>query len=371
MKKLNLSIVSFLLILVFSAISCKKETVTDPNQSIVDAMKAATDSVVKNTKVPGVVALVVDHKRGIDWLYAAGVSNTETRAPMDVTHTFRIASCTKTFTITVLLQLVDEGKISLNDKLSKYFPEYPSSDSITVLMLSNMTSGISDYFDDERWQSAFVATPLRVRNPGELADMSFSHPLEFSPGTQFKYSNINTIIVGMIIEHITGNTIENEITNRIMKPLGLTRSGFMTSGCALPGNHGRGYDFEDLGMTGDMTEAADVSNSWAAGAVYSTPRDLQKYIEFLVKGGLLSDSLQDRRLNSDFNKMNSLQSYGIGISKLASYYGHNGVIWGYLTSMWYSPEKDCTVIIYYNLSQPTKNLPDNLFGKYYRILYGS
>jgi len=119
------------------------------------------------------VALVVDHQKGINWLYAAGVSNTQTRAPMDVNHTFRIASNTKTFTGTVLLQLVDEGKIRLNDKLSEYFPQYPKSDSITIKMLCNMSSGMNAHETDE-WMNAVKANLLRVWAPGELADLAFS-----------------------------------------------------------------------------------------------------------------------------------------------------------------------------------------------------
>jgi len=371
MRKNHLTIIPIILILVLSVISCKKETAVDPNQALIGQMKLAADSVIKNTTVPGLVALVVDHKRGIDWLYAAGVSNKETRAPMDVNHTFRIASCTKTFTLTVLLQLVDEGKISLNNKLSKYYPEYPASDSITVLMLSNMTSGISDYFNDDRWQNSMKTTPLRIWVPKEFADMSFSHPLDFRPGTGYRYSNVNTIIIGMIIEKVTGNSLESEISNRIIKPLQLANSGFLTNGTILPGTHGRGYDFGELDLTGDFTESFDLSNCWAAGSVYTTPRELQMFAERLVKGGFLSDSLQYRRLNNDFHDISPIQSYGIGISKLASFYGHNGIIWGYLTSMYYSPDKDCTVIIYYNLCQPAAHVPDNLFGKFLLILYGS
>ncbi len=371
MKKYKLTLISILLFMVFSFISCRKETVTDPNQPLIDQLKLAADSVIKNTPVSGLVALVVDHKRGINLLYAAGVSNKETNAPMDVNHTFRIASCTKTFTLTVLLQLVDEGKVSLNDKLSKYYPEYQASDSITVLMLSNMTSGVSDYFNDDRWQNSMKTTPLRVWNPKEFADMSFSHPLDFRPGNGYRYSNVNTIIIGMIIEKVTGNTLESEIGNRIINPLQLVNSGFITNGTQLPGNHGRGYDFGELDLTGDFTESFDLSNCWAAGSVYTTPRELQIFIERLVKGGFLSDSLQYRRLNNDFSDISQIQSYGIGISKLASFYGHNGIIWGYLTSMYYSPSKDCTVIIYYNLCQPSSHVPDNLFGKFLLILYGS
>ncbi|MCK9616199.1 MAG: beta-lactamase family protein [Lentimicrobiaceae bacterium] len=368
MKKHQLTFVSLLLLTVFSLISCKKET-SDPNQLLIGKMKAVTDSLVKNTDIPGIVALVVDKKRGIDWLYAAGVSNKETMTPMDVNHTFRIASNTKTFTGTVLLQLVGEGKISLNDKVTKYLPQYPTANGITLTMLANMTSGLFDYFDDDRWVEGFKATPLRIWSPAELADLSFSHPLLFTPGTQYKYTNTNTILLGMIIEKVTGNKLATEINNRIVVPLHLKNTGFMASGTALPGNHGRGYDFGDLGITGDVTESYDVSNSWAAGAVYTSPRELQQFVESMVEGGLLPDSLQNRRLNNDFNQIGPVQSYGLCLSKLGSFYGHNGVIWGYTSSMYHSSDKQCTVIIYYNLCQPADHFPDSLFLRFMEILY--
>ncbi|NCA76801.1 MAG: class A beta-lactamase-related serine hydrolase [Alphaproteobacteria bacterium] len=359
----------FLMFVTLLSCSKKEEQPTDPNQPYIDKMKSACDSVINNTPVPGLVALVVDNKKGIDWIYAAGVSDKVTGAPMDVNHTFRIASNTKTFTGTVLLQLVDEGKISLSDPLSKFFPEYPHSDSITVTMLANMSSGIFDYFDDEQWVNTIKNDPMHVWSPGEIVALAFSHPLLFTPGTQFKYTNTNTFLLGMIIEQVTGNLLETEITNRIIRPLGLLKTGFLPSGAGFPGPHGRGYDFGELGVTGDVTESYDISNTWAAGAVYSTPRELQKYIERLVEGGFLSDSLQDHRLNKDFQYMNPIRSYGLCLSKLETFYGHNGIVWGYVSSMYHSHERQCTVIIYYNLSQPATQLPDNLFGKFCRILY--
>lgn len=370
MKKNLLLLPATLLIIGISVISCKKnDTAADPNQATIDRLKLAADSVIKNTTIPGLVALVVDHQKGINWLYAAGVSNTQTRAPMDVNHTFRIASNTKTFTGTVLLQLVDEGKIRLNDKLSEYFPQYPKSDSVTIKMLCNMSSGINAYETDE-WMNAVKANPLRVWAPGELADFAFSQPFLFSPGTGYRYTNSNTIILGMIIEQVTGNTLETEITNRIIKPLQLINTAFHTSGTELPGNHGRGYDFEEFGVTGDVTESYDLSNNWAAGSINSTPLELQTYVEAMVKGRFLSDTLQQRRLN-DMITTGAISKYGLCLAKLTSFYGHNGEVWGYTSSMWHSVKHDCTIIIYYNCDLMSKYNPDNLAGKFLIILYGS
>lgn len=353
----------------FALISCKEETETHPSQHLMDQMKAATDSIIENSEVPGIVALVVDKKRGINWLYTAGVSNKETNAPMDGDHTFRIASNSKTFTVTVLLQLVGEGKVSLNDNVTKYFPEYTAAADITLTMLANMTSGLFDYFDDERWSTAFINTPSRVWTAAEMVEMSLSHPLVFIPGTEYRYTNTNTLLLGMIIEKVTGNPLETEIKNRIVTPLNLKNTGFLTSGVDLPGNHGRGYDFGELGISGDVTESYDISNAGAAGGVYTTPRELQVYIESIVEGGLLPDSLQNRRLNDDFIEFGPVQSYGLGLTKFGSFYGHNGVIWGYTSSMYHSRDKQCTVIIYYNLSQPAKYFPDSLFLRFMEILY--
>lgn len=369
MKNIKTILITVLLFVGFFSISCVKETTTDPNQPLIDQLKLAADSVIKNTPVPGLVALVVDHKRGINWIYAAGVSNKETNAPMDINQTYRIASNTKTFTGTVLLQLVGEGKISLNDKVTKYFPQYAAASGITLTMLANMTSGLFDYCDDDSWFTGCKATPLRIWAPTELADLSLSHPLLFTPGTQYKYTNTNTILLGMIIEKVTGNKLATEINNRIVTPLQLKNTGYMASGTALPGNHGRGYDFGELGITGDVTESYDVSNSGAAGAVYSTPHELQLFVESMVEGGLLPDSLQNRRLNKDFNQFGPVQSYGLCLSKMGSFYGHNGVIWGYVSSMYHSPDKQCTVIIYYNLCRPADHIPDSLFLRFMEILY--
>jgi len=369
MKKNHLTILPIILIVVLSVISCKKEPSADPNQTLIDQMKLAADSVIKNVLVPSLATFVVDHKRGIDWLHVAGISNQKAKALMDISHTFRITSCTKTFTLTALFQLVDEGNISLNDKFSEYYLEYPASDSITVLMLSNMTNGINNYFNDDHWQNSMKTTPFRIWAPKEFADISFSHPLEFRPDAKYRYSNVNTITIGMTIEKVMDNFLESEIGSHIIKLQPLTNSGFLRNRTKLSGIHRRGCNLGRLDLTSDFTESFNLSNCWAAESVYTTPHELQAYTERIVKGKFPSDSLQYRRLNYDFHDTSPIHSYGIGISKLASFYGHNGIIWEYPTSI--CPDKDYTVIIYHNPCQPSTYAPNNLFRKSLLILYGS
>jgi D-alanyl-D-alanine carboxypeptidase len=367
-KTKHLTLFSIFLVAVLLVISCKKDSTDDPNQALIAEMKAVTDSIIQNTQVPGIVALVVDHKRGIDWLYTAGLSDIPNNLPMKGDHTFRIASITKTMAVTVLLQLVDEGKIELNDKLSRYDPEFPKADSITIAMLCNMTSGIFNYSYDPDFIPSVLAAPSKVWLPQELVDIGCSHDFNFSPDTGWDYSNTNIIVLGQIIELLTGNTLESEINTRIIQPLNLSKSGFLTSGVALPGIHGRGYYRGYFEENADFTEYFDISQGWAAGAAYSTPRELQKYAEALVGGGFLSDSLQNRRLN-DIILLEPNVGYGLGIIKMGSFYGHGGTFPGFTTLMFHSNEKGCTVIIYFNcwLELP----PGHLFARFMDILFGN
>jgi len=207
----------FILIIVVLIVSCQKDDEDfNVNDQFIAQLKTAVDSVVRNTSVPGAIALVRDHERDIYWEYASGISNLEDDLPMQKDYTFRIASITKTFTGTVLLQLVDEGLLSLDDKLSDYYPQYPKADSVTIKMLSNMTSVIYDYNEDSTWWKSVEQQPGRIWALGEIVDVAFQHSYLFSPGTQWCYSNTNTFLLGMIIEQVTGNSLQIEIQNRII-----------------------------------------------------------------------------------------------------------------------------------------------------------
>jgi len=369
--KRNCFLLSFLILPFLYLSACKKKSdTTDTNSELIRQLKAVSDSVIQsNLHIPGLVALVVDKNKGIDWIYTAGVSNIPDNLPMNPDYTFRIGSNTKTMTGTVLLQLVDEGKLKLEDTLSKFFPAFPRADSITIKMLCNMTSGYFNYSDSPDFTNALNVNPARVFLPLELLDFAFTHDpnFYFPVGTGFHYSNTNTIILGMLIEKLTGSDLKTLITNRIYTPLSLQNTGFLTSGLVLPGNHGRGYYEGSYVEANDVTEKFDISWAWAAGSAYSTPRELQKYVERLVEGGFLSDSLQHRRLTEmiDF----STGRYGYCICKRGTFFGHNGGCPGFTSSMYHSIDKNCTIIIYFNC-QIDSYPPDNLFLRYGNILYG-
>lgn len=364
----SILIASILALLFLGAMSCNGSG-DNHNEELIARMQEATDKVIETTHVPGIVALVADHSLKINWVYTAGVSDIPNSTPANASYTFRVGSNTKTFVVTVLLQLVAEGKISLDDKLSNFFPEFQNANKITIAMLCNMTSGIPNYTEDDYFLDRMLNHPKRVWSPLELVRIGINKEFSFEPGTSWKYSNTNTILLGMIIEKLTQNSLQREIGMRVVDKLGLRQTDFLTSGTELPGIHGRGYYEGEYVQGVDMTEHYDISWGWAAGSVYSTPLELQKYVEAMVGGGLLPDDIQTRRFSEHIVHFDENIAYGLGILKRGTFYGHNGSLPGFTTSMYHSPEKNCTVIISFN-SQLEDTIPDQLFDRFVEILYG-
>ncbi|MEO8664027.1 MAG: serine hydrolase domain-containing protein [Ignavibacteria bacterium] len=306
-------------------------------------------------KIPG--AIIGVFMNGYEpYRTAIGVSDLSTNAPIRLDDKMRIGSITKTFTGTVVLQLVDEGMISLSDKLSKYFPDFPNGDNITIDELGNMTSGIYNYSEDSTFGAALMSNMTKAYTPMELVDLSKSHPPYFAPGTSFHYSNSNTVLLGLIIEKLTGNPLQAEIQNRILNRLGMKNSTFELNS-NFPDPHSHGYMYLDSTSTAptDVT-VADPSWGWAAGAMISTLEDVEKYAKPLATGELISKSSQEARLTwgKPFypptgawrdEKLN----YGFAIADFAGAIGHNGGIPGFNSFMGYYPEKDVTIIVLANM----------------------
>lgn len=354
MKRIN----TFLLISLFlgSVImtSCKKND--DPSQSEITESKiqAIFDSIIANTHVPGLVAGIWAPNEGIDFVYAAGVSNIETNTPMDADMIFRIASNTKTFTITVLLQLVDEGLISLDDPLSDYLADFPRANEVTIKMLTNMRSGIFSYDETDGFWEGLFSNPTKFWTTDELISLARDKPYYFNPGTGYHYSNTNTIIIGKIIEMLTGKSLELNINTRILNSLNLSNTTYLVGGTSIPGFHPSAYyggDY-DPGLP-ELSEYLDVSWAGAAGCMTSNIVDLKKYVEALAGGEFLLPATQQERLVCP--EIDSGFGYGEGIIGYKGFYGHNGEYPGFSSLMINSPERKCTIIVWYNCELESAN----------------
>lgn len=361
-RSLHLSCIVLLAFLLLHACKENNENL-EPSTSlkIENEIKAALDSVIENTHVPGLVAGVWAPDEGIDLAYAAGIANINTQEPMSTDMIFRIGSNTKTMTVTVLLQLVDEGLLNLDDKLSEYLPDFPRADDVTIEMLTNMRSGIYSFTDSESFINTWSENPTKFWHTDSLIAIAAAHPFYFDPGTGFHYSNSNTVIIGKIIKMITGNSLESNIRSRIVGPLGLENTIYMIAGTELPGFHSCAYFMGTYDPDyPEYSECIDISWAGAAGAAISTLSELKIYVESLTNGYFLSEELQEQRMICHAMSPQTDVRYGMGIFTYQGFYGHNGGLPGYSSLMVNSPEHNCTIIIWYNCkldnSDPTSFL---------------
>lgn len=321
------------------------------NNSLETQLAPAVTQRFEELGVPG--AIIGVWARGYQpWLTTLGVSNLTTGTPIQLNDKMRIGSITKTFTGTVLLQLVDEGLVNLDDPVSKYLPDVPNGENITIRQIGNMTSGLFNYSDDKDFEKKYVANPQRSWSPQELLAYSFDEHKPKPPSEEAKYSNTNSILLGLIIEKVTGNSLESEIRNRITAPLGMEQTTFATDG-NMPNPHAQGYlygTFSDP-IVPEGTPPNDVTTDnpswgWAAGAMISTLDDLHRYAKSLATGQLLSEQTQAERLT--WQNMNGIE-YGFHIANFGGMIGHNGAIPGFQSFIGYYPQADATIIVLVNL----------------------
>ncbi|MEP7271322.1 MAG: serine hydrolase domain-containing protein [Acidobacteriota bacterium] len=319
---------------------------------------------MKELYVPGTIVGV--WAKGYEpWVAAYGVADLATGRALKLEDAVRIGSITKTFTGTVVLQLVDEGKVGLDEPVGKYLTGVPNGQNITVRQLGDMSSGLYNYSEDKTFQKNLETSPRRAWKTDELLPIAFKHPPYFAPGKGFHYSNTNTFLLGKIIEKVTGSTLHDEISRRIIAPLNLKRTVFALDG-AMPDPHSHGYLYDDdikpPKLPEDITDW-NPSWGWAAGAIVSTLEDVRVYAKALGTGSLVSAKSQVERQKwanqpgpPDPRWKDLPSSYGFAMFSIGGFLGHNGGIPGFQSFMGYNPETEATVLIFCNL----QNSPDGV-----------
>ena len=319
---------------------------------------------------PGIV-LLVDTPQG-RYLKAAGVSNMDDQTPMKADDTIEIGSITKSFIAVLLLQLQEEGVLSLDDPLSKWLPDWaekiPYGDQMILRQFANHTSGVRDYGDPIT--DAVITDPeLRVKKftPGELVEygLALGDP-DFKPGepNHWKYSNTGYILLGMVIEKATGKSLPELAQERIFDPVGMKSARFVEDVPTPDVLTSRGYNWpiegsDNVGDTlfGDRVDVSDwnLSQGWAAGGMTMTVEDLLAYSKALTAGDLFKDpaSLQEmtdfKQFTTDEDNLNYLYPYGLGVmdfseSSAPGYWGHEGSVPGFQGIWLTNPDKGVTII---------------------------
>jgi D-alanyl-D-alanine carboxypeptidase len=350
------------------------------------ALQATIEGVAKELLLPGAMVLLLTPQGR----FAFGYGTTElgvTNPPRAATH-FRAASNTKTMTASVIVQLIQEGRLNFNDPISKYVRDVPNAAKITINHLLKMRSGLYNYTNAPELAESLDHDPDRVWTMDELHHMAFKRPPHFAPGTEFEYNNTNYLLLGLVAEKIEGQPLARIFQDRLFGPLGMTSSVLpVSTSNAIPEPYSHGYLYGgssyalvDAPYPADLQAAATAGtlkpndDTWqnpsayfAAGGIISTADDLATWMRALVGGKVFDADYQRQWLDSpeaEDPKNPNGQKYGYGIAVITfgpnKIYFHGGEMPGYNSFMGHDPQNDVTLIVWTSLTlgldgKPTAN----------------
>lgn len=335
-------IVSIITALLFSsniALATQQEKVSN---------KAIYDNVLANfvdKKGPGASVIVSQHGKVL-YKGARGMANIELEVPLTTDSIFRLGSITKQFTAAAIMMLAEQGKLSIDDDIHKYVPEFPTEGQVvTVANLMSHTSGIANYTEDEHIWTKLLSTETSL---DEMLSEFAKHPMPLKTGEAMRYSNTGYVLLGKIIEVASKKTYANFIEQEIFDKLGMKNSHF--GGTQLIPNRASGYSRSEQGIV----NADPINMMWphAAGSLLSTVEDLDTWFKALRDGSLISKKSY-QQMTSPFmlnDKSSSDYGYGLGIHEVEKYsaIGHGGGIHGFVTHAFYIPEEDLYVAVLKN-----------------------
>ncbi|MER5498917.1 MULTISPECIES: serine hydrolase domain-containing protein [unclassified Streptomyces] len=321
----------------------------------------AVRQVMREAGVPGVTVGLWTPGKG-SYVRAFGTADKASGAPMSTGLNMRVGSVTKTFTVTALLTLVDRGEVGLDDPIGRYVKGVPDGDRITLRDLAGMRSGLFNYSMDPDFFKALTSDPRRPFTPQELLAYSFGHPPQFRPGEKFEYSNTNAILLGLVVEKVSGLPLAEYLERNVFGPAGMHHT-FLPRGTEFPAPHAQGYT--DQTANGRTRNATDWNPSWAwaAGGAISDQRDLRVWARVLATGTLLTPATQAERLKTGPSGLPDT-GYGLGVFDVHGWIGHNGSLPGYESLVVYLPETRTTLVVLLNTDTDYRGSePSTLFGE--------
>jgi D-alanyl-D-alanine carboxypeptidase len=283
---------------------------------------------------PGAAARVVD-ERGVTQA-GSGVADQRTGRPMRPGLHYRVGSVTKAYVATVVLQLVAEGRLSLEDTVERWLPgTLPYGDQVTVRQLLNHSGGVPDYIV-EPYALLYIDPHARSRSwaPEELIALVANRPPSFPPGTAWSYSNSGYVLAGMIVEAVTGNGLDEELRHRIVRPLRLRDTYLPVDDATMPPPYAGGYSLPPGQSDAPLLDftAFNPSFAWAAGAVVSDMREVQRFFRALLRGRLLPPAMLAEMTTSVPTGQGF--DYGLGVVVIETgsgrAFGHEGAIPGFV-----------------------------------------
>lgn len=328
-----------------------------PAQEYVSRLDEIAQSYVSNKQFMGSVLLVRDQTVLFNKGY--GFANVEWNVPNDSKTKFRLGSVTKQFTAACVLLLEERGKLKTDAPVTKYLPNAPASwDKVTIYHLLTHTSGIPSFtdFPDYASTEAFPTTPEK------LVSRFRDRPLDFQPGEKFKYSNSGYVLLGYLIEKLSGQNYSQFVEENIFKPLKMQDSGYDSNSAIIP-HRASGYTPDPEGIRN--TGYVDMTVPFSAGALYSTTEDLVRWEQGLYSGKVLSAaSLQKMTTPAKDNyAMGLVVSTENGHRK----FSHGGSIEGFNTSLAYYPDDKLAVVVLGNVNG---GAPDQIARQLGEVVHG-
>jgi D-alanyl-D-alanine carboxypeptidase len=341
-------------------------TGTLPDTMSTKLQQALSDTMTKYG-VPGAAVGVWVPGKGA-WVTAAGVADRSTNAPATVDMSWPLRSVTKSYTVTLILQLADQGKLDLDDTLDKYVSGVTDGGSITLRQLANMSSGNADY-TSEQFVDDFSANPNRIFTLADLNGYVLGQPAQFPPGTKHIYTNSNTNLLGAVVEKVTGEPFEQVLRERIIGPLHLDHTAYLVDPAQWPEPHAVGYQ-----PTGDVLEDGGVlqpqpdnfSIFGPAGAMVSTLDDERVWAEALATGSLLTPATQAERMQgAPLQKGPPYDLYALGIGETNGWWGHNGEGFGFTAAVFHNNQSGATIVVFMNVAKtdPAGHPADEMFRR--------
>uniref|UniRef100_UPI004049A191 serine hydrolase n=2 Tax=Gelidibacter sp. TaxID=2018083 RepID=UPI004049A191 len=318
-------------VLLFTLFSFTKSGAQNLEQQVDEYLKSAYPA-----NEPGVSFLIAKDGKTI-YRKAFGMANLELNVPMTPDNVFEIGSITKQFTAIAILMLEEQGKLNVEDDITKFIPDYPTKGKkITIHQLLNHTSGIKSYTNME----SFMALARKDMTPVELMDAFKNEPMEFEPGEQFNYNNSGYILLGYIIEVASGETYEQFIQKHIFDKLGMKNSVYGSKVNLVP-NRATGYSQTETGFRN--AEYLSMTLPYAAGSLMSTTDDLLKWQNALNNHTLITKASYEKAIHGSTLNNGEHISYGYGLGEDqvngSPSIQHGGGIFGYTTMGIYLPEE--------------------------------
>ena len=323
---------------------------------------------MQSGRLPG-VSLKLTGPKG-DYVKTYGVSDLATQKPMALDDHVRIASITKSFTATAVLRQVQRGRLELSDKLDRWVKGIRYGKRITVRQMLAMRSGVYDFTSNATFGRRFEANPLLRWKPADVVRIIRANRPQFRPGAKTEYADSNYVLLGIILEKVTGRSAESVISRDVIDRAGLSETSFPTR-ARMPTPFSRGYFAGDDGMgpARDFT-LVNPKVAWTAGGMVSTLGGIEKWGRVLARGTLLSPRLQRQRLRfGRFPNPGPFAGYGLGILRFGDWLGHDGAIFGFSTVTMYEPASGAQIMAAANLSSNFSTPTLEIMGRIAQRLY--